>query len=150
MIAYRNSQTGWLITLLLAAGFIYTLSTLSLDAVTTGQYIVLLVLIVAGVLFYKLNVVVERGVIVVSFGQGMISKSIRARDLAGCCVVKVPWYYGFGIRLTPSGWLYNVSGSNAVELTYRSGKKFIIGSNEADVLCETIQDEISKYATPQS
>lgn len=145
MIAYRNSQTGWFIIAILAVAFIFTFSTLSLDKISLSQYIVLLALIVALVLFYKLNVVVDRGVIVVSFGQGMISKNIRVRDISSCRVVKVPWYFGFGIRFTPSGWLYNFSGSNAVEITNKSGKKFLIGSNEADVLCEAIQDEMKRF-----
>ena len=145
MTAYSSSQTGWLIIALLAAGFIAVFSTLSLEAITTTQYAVLMALIIASVFFYKLTVVVDRGVIVVSFGQGMISRTIRVRDLASCRVVKVPWYWGFGIRLTPSGWMYNVVGTRAVEVTYKSGKKFIIGSSEAETLCEVIEDEMKEY-----
>jgi plasmid stabilization system protein ParE len=38
--------------------------------------------------------------------------------------------YGWGIRLTPSGWMFNVSGLDAVELTLRSGKRFRIGTDD--------------------
>ena len=39
------------------------------------------------------------------------------------------WYYGWGVRLTPYGWMFNVSGLDAVELTFESGKRFRIGTD---------------------
>ena len=44
------------------------------------------------------------------------------------------WWYGWGIRLTPHGWMWNISGLDAVELTYRNGKKFRIGTDELEML----------------
>jgi len=146
MIAYRNSQMGYLIIAALVAGIILTLATTSLETIGLTHYMIVLVLIMVLVMFYKLNVVVDRGVIVCSFGQGLFSKTIRARDLADCQVITVPWYYGWGIRLTPKGWMYNIAGTQAVELSFKTGKKFIIGSNEAESLCEAIQDEMKKFA----
>ncbi|MDY7014940.1 MAG: hypothetical protein SVX43_15355 [Cyanobacteriota bacterium] len=43
--------------------------------------------------------------------------------------VKNPWYYGWGIRLTPRGWLFNVSGLDAVEISLNSGRHFRIGTD---------------------
>jgi len=145
MIAYRNSQMGYLIIALVVAAMILIFAVTPIEEIGLGHYLLLLGLIISLVLFYKLNVVVDHGVIVCSFGQGMISKTIRVAELSSCRVVKVPWYYGWGIRLTPKGWMYNVSGAEAVEVTYKSGKRFTIGSNEAESLCEAIQDEIKKY-----
>ncbi len=145
MIAYRNSQVGYLIIAVLVVLFVAVLAFTPLEAIGLPHYMLLVGLIMALVIFYKLNVAVDHGVIVCSFGQGMISKTIRVAELAGCQVIRVPWYYGWGIRFTPRGWMYNIAGTQAVEVTYKSGKKFIIGSGEADVLCEVIQDEMKKY-----
>ncbi len=48
------------------------------------------------------------------------------------------WYYGWGIRLTPQGWLWNVAGLDAVELTFSNGKKFRIGTDEPGKLLEAL------------
>ncbi|HPN36328.1 MAG TPA: hypothetical protein PK843_17620 [bacterium] len=146
MIAYRNSQTGYLIISLLVIGIIATLASTTLETIGLVHYMALLLLIMALVMFYKLTVVVERGVIVCSFGQGVFSKTIRVREIAGCRVIRVPWHYGWGIRLTPAGWMYNIAGTEVVEITYKSGKKFLIGSNEAESLREAIEDEMKKFS----
>jgi len=48
--------------------------------------------------------------------------------------VRNKWWYGLGIRLTPHGWLYIVSGLDAVEIVRISGKKFRVGTDEPQAL----------------
>ena len=48
-------------------------------------------------------------------------------------------YFGFGIRLTQHGWMWNISGLDAVELTYHNGKKFRIGTDEPEALLEALK-----------
>jgi hypothetical protein len=52
--------------------------------------------------------------------------------------VRTPWYYGWGIRLTPYGWLWNVSGTGGVELRFEDGGRFRVGSDEPDRLADAI------------
>jgi len=40
------------------------------------------------------------------------------------------WLVGWGIRWTGSGWLFNVSGLDAVELSLKSGRRFRIGTDD--------------------
>jgi hypothetical protein len=54
-------------------------------------------------------------------------------------VVKNPWYYGWGIRLIPGGWLYNVSGFWAVELQMKNGKRYRIGTDDAEGLAKSLE-----------
>ena len=49
------------------------------------------------------------------------------------------WYYGWGIKRTPHGWLFNVSGLQAVEITLRSAKKYRIGTDEPERLADAIR-----------
>lgn len=65
-----------------------------------------------------------------SFGSGVIRKRFRVEDIRTARSVRNPWYYGWGIRLTPQGWLFNVSGFDAVELELNSNRKFRIGTDE--------------------
>src|SRR4051794_31446278 len=66
------------------------------------------------VLFSTLTVIVRDEAMDVFFGPGLIRRRILLRRLRGVRVVRTPWYYGWGIRLTPTGWLWNVSGLDAV------------------------------------
>jgi hypothetical protein len=53
--------------------------------------------------------------------------------------VRNKWWYGWGIRLTPHGWLFNVGGLDAVELELASGRKFRIGTDEPQGLLNAIR-----------
>ena len=53
--------------------------------------------------------------------------------------VRNRWWWGFGIRWTPHGWMWNISGLDAVELTYHNGKKFRIGTDEPEALLEALK-----------
>ncbi len=57
-----------------------------------------------------------------------------------------PWYYGWGIRLTPTGWMYNISGLDAVQLQLASGKRFRIGTDEPVQLKSAIDRAIRAIA----
>jgi hypothetical protein len=45
--------------------------------------------------------------------------------------------------LTGNGWLYNVSGWEAVEVRFKNGKRFRLGSDEAKKLVEIIRSEVA-------
>lgn len=50
-------------------------------------------------------------------------------------------YGGWGLRMgwrAGSGWAYNVSGDEGVQLTFRDGKKLLIGSQRASELAAAI------------
>jgi hypothetical protein len=55
-------------------------------------------------------------------------------EIEECTIVKNSWWYGWGIRLTPYGWLYNVAGWEAVEVLLKNGKKIRIGTDEPEKL----------------
>ena len=55
------------------------------------------------------------------FGPGLLRKSIEREAIMGATPVRNPWWYGWGIHLTPRGWLYNVGGLDAVELALNNG-----------------------------
>ena len=51
---------------------------------------------------------------------------------------------GWGIRLIPNGWLWNVSGLGAVELSLVNGQRFRIGTDEPEQLATAIQGALKK------
>ena len=93
-----------------------------------------LLLVVTSALFGTLTIRVDDDWLECRFGVGLIRRRIRRADIGEVQSVRNPWWYGWGIRLTPHGWLWNVSGLSAVELTLANGKKFRLGTNEPDEL----------------
>jgi hypothetical protein len=105
---------------------------------------VLILLLVSLALFYKLTITIEGDTLRSSFRFGIIRKNIRLADIAGCEAIRTRWWYGWGIHLTPYGWLYNVSGLHAVAITLRNGRKFALGTDEPDGLAEAIRQSIGR------
>lgn len=94
-------------------------------------------------LFYQLETVVDESGITLTFGIGLIKKQILLSDIERTEVVKNKFWYGWGIRLTPHGWLWNVAGYDAVEITYKNGnRKFRIGTKDANLLKEEIDKRL--------
>lgn len=100
---------------------------------------VMVVLVAATVLFNRLTVVVAAGVIEARFGFGWPKRVMDVRDIVGARRVRNRWYYGWGIRKIPGGWMYNVWGVDAVEMDLASGSKFRIGTDDASDLMAAIQ-----------
>jgi hypothetical protein len=68
----------------------------------------------------------------VSFGVGLISKSIRLNRIKTIETVKNPWYYGWGLRIIPEGMLYNIGGSDAIEIKFIDTSRVIrIGTKDS-------------------
>ncbi len=95
-------------------------------------------------LFHALTVEVDRQGVRLRFGIGLIRKSIPLSGIRAAREVENRWWYGWGIRLTPHGWLWNVSGLKAVELELESGRRFRIGTDEPDRLHAAIESALSR------
>ena len=107
--------------------------------------IVSIILLVCLLLFYKLTSAVEDATLCVSLGIGIIRKSVPVADIAAYEPIRMKWWYGWGIHLTPCGWLYNVSGFDAVAFSLRDGRKFALGTDEPDELVDAIRRYSSAY-----
>jgi hypothetical protein len=104
--------------------------------------IVSIILLVCLVLFYRLRITIEDETLCASFGPGIIRKRVGLVQIVGCEPIRIRWWYGWGIHLTPYGWLYNVSGFDAVAITLRDGRKFAFGTDDPDGLTAGIRDAI--------
>ena len=86
-------------------------------ALSTAGAFVLLTLLV-----YRLKVEVNAQEIIISFGVGLIKKRIQIKNIKSAEEVKNKFWYGWGIRYTPHGWLWNISGYEAVELSFKKNE----------------------------
>ena len=102
-------------------------------------YLVGLVVMLAALgVFATLTVEVSKRMIRIRFGLGFVRLRFLLEDIQTYQVVKNPWYYGWGIRYTPRGWLYNISGFSAIELQMKSGKRVRIGTDEPEELARAL------------
>jgi hypothetical protein len=104
---------------------------------------VMFVLAMALLLFFRLTVIVDEHYVRAIFGIGIIGKRIPLGEVMEVRLVTNPWWWGWGIRLIPGGWMWNISGLKAVELKMKSGRIFRIGSDEPQVLAEVIKNKLA-------
>ena len=99
-----------------------------------ASLIIAAVFLLIGFLFGGLTTKVGSGSLDLAFGIGVFSKSIPLDHIESAGAVRNRWWYGSGIRLTPHGWMWNMKGLSAVELTYKTGKKFRVGTTDPEGL----------------
>lgn len=106
---YQHTQIGYLLLVALGAGLLFLIGLMLTNGIEGVTLLVLLILAICLVMFATLTVEIDEEALIIRFGPGFIRKRFRLVDISSCRVVKNPWYYGWGIHLTPSGWLYTVS-----------------------------------------
>lgn len=105
---------------------------------------VILIFIVCILIFYKLTIVIDDTHLIFSMGIGLVRKSFPLSDIAGCKPVKNSFLSGVGIHLTSSGWLYNVSGHQAIELSFKSdARKIRIGTDKAEEISRIVGSQVN-------
>lgn len=91
------------------------------------------------VLFSTLTVEVTDRTFRFYFGPGFWTRSFAIRDIQSVKAVRNPAYYGWGIRYTFHGWLYNVSGLRAVELDIKGEGTIRVGTSEPERLKQALE-----------
>ncbi|WP_103020732.1 hypothetical protein [Salinibacter altiplanensis] len=94
---------------------------------------------ILAVLFSSLTVQVSDEELAFYFGPGFWTRRFVLDDIISTEIVRNLALYGWGIRYTPHGWLYNVSGLRAVELTIRGEGQIRIGTDEPEALKQAIE-----------
>lgn len=143
---YRKTQTGWWLIAIFTIPILWLVfahfqqwGSRPLTELSLAFALILLTLIV--LLFYRLTVEVENDRIRLTYGIGLIKITLRIEELISTQVVKTPWYYGLGIRITPKGMLYNIQGTRAVLMEYMHKgelKTVMVGSAEPEKLKELL------------
>jgi len=139
---YRHTQIGYLTIIVFAFALFLITIIMAMSVFNWIAFIVLIILGICLLLFSTLTVIIQEDVLEIRFGPGVIRKKFYLKDIESCQAVKNRWYYGWGIHLTPYGWLFNVSGFSAVEIRLKSGRKYRIGTDVPDELEKAIRQAI--------
>lgn len=139
---YRHRQIGYLTVVLVIALCILIALIMYIEGLNWVALAVLAILAVSLVFFSSLTVVIDQDTLEIRFGAGIVRKRFRLSDIESCGRVRNPWYYGWGIRSIPHGWLFSVSGLDAVEIVMKTGKTYRIGTDEPEALEAAIRRAI--------
>lgn len=145
---YKEFTFGWLIfvfvvPIYLLLTYFYLSHTGDRPIETNGYLVITFMFILVCLLFYGLTTKVTAEAIIVSFGIGLIRKRIKLQRVKTVVTVKSPWYYGWGIRIIPNGTLYNISGTDGVELTFNDTDRIIrIGTKDSLTLKKEIEKRL--------
>ena len=136
-MSYQHTQRGTLVLVALGTAVLLMVIILAMGQLAIGGT-ALVVCALLMVLFGSLTVTVDSTSIALRFGVGWVRRQISLQRVESAEVIRTRWYYGWGIRLTPRGWMWNTSGFDAVLLNYKDGKHFIIGTDDAAALAAEI------------
>lgn len=136
---YKHTQKGYIGLALLGFGLLVILGMILTGERSPTLIAVLVILLACAIVFPSMTIEVSDSVLTWSFGAGIIRKSVQVTDIESAAIVKNFWLYGWGIRITPYGWLYNISGFSAVEIRLKSGKRFRLDTDEPEELDRAIQ-----------
>jgi len=143
---YKHTQFAWTtLSILVGLAAILFIGMLVAGFGLMPVYVIAFVALI-GVLFGSLTVMVDEHLITCRFGPGPIRKRFLVADVVSAEPARNAWWWGWGIRLTPRGWLFNVSGLDAVELTMITGKHYRIGTNDPKGLARAIDRVIERRA----
>lgn len=142
--AYHHTQAGTLMRVLfglIGAGIFIAAGLAGEWAIAAGFAALMTTVLL---LFHDLHVDVEAERIRLRFGIGLLRKSVPLADVKACRRVRNNPLYGWGIRYIGRGWLYNVSGLDAVELDLASGKRLRIGTDDPEGLEQAINARLHR------
>ena len=153
MYHYENTQPGtfirimtgtWVVFSGVLAGVMLALGEKE-AAIVVGVITVMLTVIngIVFVLFHSLTVRISPSDIAISFGVGLIRKRFPIGNICSVRTVRNRWYNGFGIRMIRGGWLYNVSGFDAVEIQLKNERKYRIGTDQPKKLLAAVESTLA-------
>jgi len=135
---YRHTQVGY-VTLGATTMAAIGVASMAVRHDRPVLWVVVALLVLLGVLFSSLTIEVADGELRSHFGPGFWRKRWPLADVAGAEPAPIRAWEGWGIRFTPQGMLYDVSGTKSVEVHLRSGTSFRLGSDEPERLLAAIR-----------
>lgn len=88
--------------------------------------------------FSSMTVTITDEHLEVRFGEWLPVKYIALGEIANFQPARMTPFSGWGIHYIGAGWLYNVYGLDAIEITLTNGEKVFVGTDEPEALRDGI------------
>ena len=141
---YRHTQTGPMMLLISAIGLVGAIWLGVTQPLDTAANVLLeltfVLLVIVGLVASRLTVSVDDHRVSTWFGWGWPRRAIALADIVSAERVSNSWWYGWGVRKVPGGWMFNTAGDGAIELRLASGTVFRIGTDDTDALLAALHD----------
>ena len=137
MQRYEHTQYGMLMLILIVViGGLYAFSNAGISA--SGAVVSFVVPVL--VLMCRLRTAVDQRSVSWSFTFGFPAGHIAVADIESAAAIRTNVLEGWGIHWTFfHGWLWNVSGFQAVEIRYGGGKRLTLGTDDPQGLVDAIE-----------
>ena len=156
VVQYSHTQSGWWVYVALGFGAAGLLAAIAIvnhgHPPASGPPMIfvlgvaLAILLVTAACFSTLTVSVSATTLTWRFGPGFIRFSLPLAEIASVVPGRTPLWAGIGIHWIVSGWVYNVSGRDAVEILKRDGGKIWLGTDEPAALASAIESAHARGA----
>ena len=137
---YIHRQFGWFTVFALTAMAVWFAFVAALSPGDRGEFQSIFLMIAALQLaFYQLTTIVTESTLTVRYGIGLLAFRFPLSEITQITERSVPWYAGYGIRWVGDAWLFNVSGNDAIEVTFASGRKVWVGTDDPNGLAAILR-----------
>ncbi len=137
---YVRSQTGWGLRWILLGAFGILFYRARIRAGSWGSipdspefwplFVSAAILCLVIVVFTSMTVIVKDREVEISMGMDLFRKKIPISEISSVEEVNIPWH-SVGFKKISGGWLFSVAMSDGVDIGLKSGKRFIVGSNDS-------------------
>jgi hypothetical protein len=144
MIRYQHRQFGKTLFIVLGAGILICLIlALKLSSSYLISLSVALVFLLCMILFSSLVIEVTEEELRWKFGLGLIQKSVKLSEINQVEVTQTNFIEGWGIHWTARGWLYNISGFQAVAIQLTNHQQLLLGTDEPQQLVSVLREQLT-------
>lgn len=136
---YRSTQQGTLLFLFMSIPITIIIVVGIQASLPPFVWVVVAVLALTAYTFRSLTIEIDTDELRCYFGGGLIRRRFPLSAVLSAEVVRNRWYYGWGIKRVPKGWMFNVSGLDAVEIRLASGRRFRMGTDRPHEVVEAFE-----------
>jgi hypothetical protein len=146
---YCHTQIGWVSLIGMGGGMVLTLVLmLGSDKLAVAAWIapaIAVTFLLFMAVFGRLTTMITGDEFIARFGWlGWPSQVTPLAEIAGAIPTRTAPISGWGIRITTRGWLYNVSGRDAVIIGTTDGKQYLVGTDEPVALADAINAALGR------
>lgn len=141
-VRYEHRQIAWplLIGMMVAAAVLAAVGVVNGEFLAGPLMLLIAIVLLIGMLMSSMTVQVTDSGVSWWFGRTRtLGKTVALAEIASVESIRTSIFEGWGIHLTWHGWVWNVSGFNAVQIKLKSGTRYAVGTPEPDVVLKAIR-----------
>jgi hypothetical protein len=149
---YKHTQYGaWMFFVFLITAILIAMvaGAIIAEGRTVAAIVTISIYLLGVSLFYAFTVQVAEGKIKFWFGIGLFRRSYALSEIKSTRQVKNPWYYFWGVKSIPGGWLYSIAPGHALELVLKNGLIVHVGTDQPKMLRQAVNAAIKRAGKPQ-